>query len=360
LEGGSFILDLSFLLLTIISRLDGERSIYAGLHLLRGKRSGQTLQDVEYYSLKGYFCILPKLQIEVFDEAVAQLIEAQYISINEDVVYLTEKGKEVHHTLPDYQFNGWDYRGREHVFFSRLSLIVQTLSYFRAGVKSFMPMQNDYDIQLFVKELLLKPGRLDEAFSTELFQELHQSIERSGMTDDQKVILVHRLGGYNKTGWTWKQLSDEMAIKPFTLSLYYIESLHMLLQTISQSSQYPILTGIIKNIKVSTYLTESTSKTKELFERGMSMKEISRLRQLKMSTIEDHFVEISNNDQSFPMEEFVSSIDIDAVVAKSKELGTKRLRLLKEQFPSLTYFQLRLILGAGAKGGAEWISNQSC
>src|SRR6185312_15431493 len=103
------------------------------------------------------------------------------------------------------------------------------------------------------------------------------------------------------------------AIKPFTLSLYYIESLHMLLQTISQSSHFPILTEIIKNIKVSTYLTESTSKTKELFERGMSMQEISQVRHLKMSTIEDHFVEISNNDQSFPMEEFVSSADIDAV-----------------------------------------------
>ena len=37
------------------------------------------------------------------------------------------------------------------------------------------------------------------------------------------------------------------------------------------------------------------------------------------------------------MEEFVSSTDIDAVVAKSTELGTKRLRLLKEEFPSLTY-----------------------
>ena len=353
-------MDLSFLLLTIISRLDGERSIYAGLHLLRGKRSGQTLQDVEYYNLKGFFCILPKLQIEVFDEAVARLKEAQYISINEEVVYLTKKGKEILHTLPLYQFNGWDYRGREHVFFSRLSLLVQTSSYFRAGVKSFMPMQNDYDIQLFVKELLLKQGRLDETFSNQILSELRQSIERSGMNDSQKTILVHRLGGYNKTGWTWKQLSDEMDIKPFALTLYYIESLHMLLQAIIQSSQYPILTGIITNIKVSTYLTESTSKTKELFERGLSMQEISQLRHLKMSTIEDHFVEISNNDQSFPMEEFVSPTDINAVVAKSRELDTKRLRLLKEEFPTLTYFQLRLILGVGSKGGAKWISNQSC
>ncbi|WP_172369421.1 helix-turn-helix domain-containing protein [Sporosarcina jiandibaonis] len=354
-------MDLSFLLLTIISRLDGERSIYASYHLLRGKRSGQTLQDVEYYSLKGFFCILPRLKIDVFDGAINHLKKAGYISIDEDsVVYITKKGKEVLHTLPLYRFNGWDYRGREHVFFSRLSLIVQTASYFRADQKSFMPMQNDYDIQLFVKEFLLKQRILDEEFSNQLFQELRNSIEQSGMNGCQKTIFVHRLGGYKHAGWTWKQLSDEMGIKPFTLSLYYIESLHMLLQTISQSSKYPLLTEIIKNIQVSTYLTESTIKTKELFNQGMSMQKISQLRHLKMSTIEDHFVEISINDQSFPIEEFVSATEIAAVVAKSSELGTKRLRLLKEEFPSLTYFQLRLILGTGSRGGAKWISNQSC
>lgn len=353
-------MDLSLLLLTIISRLDGERSIYAGLHLLRGKRSGQTLQDVEYYRLRDFFCLLPKLQIELFDEAVEQLKEARYISINEDsVVFLTKKGKEVMQTLPIYQFNGWDYRGREHVFFSRLSLIVQTLSYFRAGEKSFMPSQNDYNIQLFVKELLLKQGNLDHTFSNQLFEELQHSIAQSNMNDSQKTIFVHRLGGYNNTGWTWKQLSDEMNITPFTLSLYFIESLHMLLHTINLSSRYQLLAKLLTNIKVSTYLTESTVKTKVLFNRGMSMQEISQLRNLKMSTIEDHFVEISINDTAFPIREFVSSIDFDAVVAKSTELGTKRLRLLKDEFPSLTYFQLRLILGGQSKGGAKWTSNQS-
>ena len=76
----------------------------------------------------------------------------------------------------------------------------------------------------------------------------------------------------------------------------------MLLHTINQSSRYQLLSKVITNIKVSTYLTESTVKTKELFERGMSMQEISQIRNLKMSTIEDHFVEISINDTAFPIE----------------------------------------------------------
>ena len=85
-----------------------------------------------------------------------------------------------------------------------------------------MPMQNDYNIQLFVKELLLKQGDLDRTFSNQLFEELQHSIEQSGMNDIQKTIFVHRLGGYKNTGWTWKQLADEMDINPiYTFLVLY-------------------------------------------------------------------------------------------------------------------------------------------
>ena len=142
-------MDLSPLLLAIISRVDGERTIYAGLHLFRGKRSGQTLQDVDYYSLKEFFCILPKLNIETFDIAAEQLIETGCISIDENaVVHLTETGRSALIGLPSYRFNGWDFRGREQLFFARLSLVVQTVSNFRVGVTTFMPLQRDYEIQL--------------------------------------------------------------------------------------------------------------------------------------------------------------------------------------------------------------------
>ena len=60
--------------------LDGERTIYAGFHLLRGKRSGQTLQDVEYYGLKAFFGIVPKLTVERFDEAAKLLRDWGFIS----------------------------------------------------------------------------------------------------------------------------------------------------------------------------------------------------------------------------------------------------------------------------------------
>ena len=353
-------MDLSFLLLTIISRLNGERTIYAGLHLFRGKRSGQTLQDVDYYSLKEFFCILPKLNIEIYDLAADQLIKSGYISIDHDsVVHLTEKGWEALSDLPSYNFNGWDYRGREQLFFARLSLVVQTVSNFRVGQKSFMPLQRDYEIQLFVRNLLNGHPISDAGFSRQLRTELHHVIENSRIRDVQKTILTHRLGGYDNTGWTWNQLAEELTINPITIRLYFIESLHMLLETIDQSTTTPFMRKMSENIKVTSYLTDSSMKTKALFGQGMSMEDIAMTRQLKMSTIEDHFVEMSINDSYFPVERFVSKIDMDAVLARSIALGTKRLRLLKDEFPSLSYFQLRLILGSESRGETRWTSKRS-
>lgn len=353
-------MDLSSLLLTIISRLDGERTIYAGLHLIRGKRSGQTLQDVDYYSLKEFFCILPKLNTETFDCAAKELIEVGYISIDEDaVVHLTELGRHFMKGLPSYRFNGWDYRGKEQVFFARLSLVVQTVSNFRKGKKSFMPLQKDYEIQVFVRNLLNGHAIGDAGFSRKLREELHYIIGNSQLRDVQKTILTHRLGGYDYTGWTWEQLAQILTINPVTIRLYFIESLHMLLEAIEESTSTPFLRKISENIKVASYLTESSMKTKAFFEQGMSMGDIATTRQLKMSTIEDHLVEMSINDSRFPVEQFVSKTEMLAVIAKSNELGTKRLRLLKDDFPSLTYFQLRLILGSESGGGTKWTSKQS-
>ncbi|MFJ7933423.1 helix-turn-helix domain-containing protein [Sporosarcina sp. NPDC096371] len=340
-------MNLSLLLLAIIQKLDGERTIYAGLHLLRGKRSGQTLQDVEYYNLKTFFGILPKLTVEDYDEAAKLLSDAGLIETRADSsVILTESGRLAAKTLPVYQFNGWDYRGRETIFFARLSLAIQTVSNVKAGESSFMPIQKDYDIQLFVKKLLHKQPISDPTYASYIAGELSLCMERSGMDDQQKIIFTHRLSGFGLTGWTWDQLADHLKLKPFVIQLLFIESLHRLLVVIERSPDMPFLTTIAENIKVKTYLTDSSSKTKQLFDRGMSIEEIAAMRQLKVSTIEDHFVELSINDPQFPLTQFVAEETVQEVVAKVNDMASRRLRLLKAEFETLSYFQLRLILGA--------------
>lgn len=353
-------MNVSSLLLAIVNKLDGERTIYAGLHLLRGKRSGQTLQDVEYYKLKTFFGILPRLSTPIFDEAADHLVKAHLIFIDDaSLVHMTEAGRSAVKELPAYRFNGWDYRGREAIFFARLSLIVQTISNFKAGSTNFIPAQRDAEVQLFVRRILRGKPINDITYSRYIKDELTYLIERSGLVEIQKTIFTHRLVGYKSTGWTWNQLAERLDTTPIAIQLYFIESLHLILDAIGKTEVAPFLKELAGDIKVQSHLTDSSLKTKFLFEKGMSMEEIGASRQLKMSTIEDHFVEMVINDPSFPLAQFVSKEDLEAVSKKSNELGTKRLRLLKDSFPQLTYFQLRLILGAESKGVTKWTSNQS-
>lgn len=351
-------MNLSSLLLVIISRLDGERTVNSGLHLLRGKRSGQTLQDVKYYNLKPFFALLPKLQAQIFDEAVSELTASLLISIDDEgIVHLTKVGRDTVSTLRQYHFNGWEYRGAEQKFFARLSLFVQTISQFKANEKSFMPTQKDRETQLFIKEILLRQPITNPDFSRLIKEEILLGIKKSGMSEMQKVIFTHRLSGYKQTGWTWSQLAKTVDMSPIAIHLYFIESLHLLLKAIESCREVPFLTAIAENVKIASYLTDSSRKTKKLFNNGLSMEEICTIRRLKMSTIEDHFVEMSMNDRHFPIEQFISKVQVASVMIKVETLGTKRLRILKDEFPSLSYFQLRLILGVQSKGGGEWISS---
>lgn len=340
-------MELSSLLLEIMKRLNGDRTVYAGFHLLRGKQSGQTLQDVDTYQLKSFFCILPKLTINRYDEAVKHLKAHEFIITDADsFVYLTEKGHEEARRLRVVHFYGWDYRGREHIYFGRLSLVVQTVSNFRSGERRFIPTQKSGDIQRFVKQLLHEQPISDQNFALILKEELYYALEKSKMTDTQKVVFTHRLGGYNYTGWTWEQLADVLEQSTSSIYLNFIESLHLFLKAVEDMSNQSIVYKMLSGIKVQSYLTESSRKTKSYFQNGFSMEEIAVMRNLKLSTIEDHFVQFIINDPNFPLEQFVSKNERQLVLEKIDALGTKRLRLLKEQFPMLSYFQLRLILSS--------------
>ncbi|MCG7343007.1 helix-turn-helix domain-containing protein [Sporosarcina sp. ACRSL] len=337
-------MNLTTILLFIISKLNGERTVNAPLHLLRGKKSGQTLQDVDYFNVKPFFGIFPKLEESTYVKAIDELLDTGLIVQNGKFVYLTELGKQKVKELPAFHFKGWDYRGREMIFFGRIALLVQTLSYMRFGETSFMPIQRDRDIQLFVKRLVEGQPITDPIFAKSIGDELKKALPLSGMSDVQKYIFAYRLTGKNETAKTWDQLAVELKSSTEALRLLFIESLHRLLPVIEKSSHLPYLKKMAIDIKVHSYLTDSAKQTKRLFDEGYSMESIAAIRKLKLSTIEDHFIEMAMSDKSFPLTHFVSQESIDAVLTKSREMGTKRLKLLKNEFEALSYFELRLIL----------------
>ncbi|MGG0655565.1 helix-turn-helix domain-containing protein [Rummeliibacillus pycnus] len=339
------------LLLHIFQKFNGQRSESAAYHLLRGKRSGQTIQDVGTFGLHEYFCIIPKLSKDNYKDAFDQLIENGWIFYDENkMLQLSTRGKDVLVKSPTFHFNGWFYRGNERTFFKRLSLVVQTLSHIHAKDWRFIPIQKEEEIQQWVKNFLKHHAYKNVDFRLQLREEIEVSFKQLQISEESKQIAMLRLTGYQLTGWTWQQLAREFDCSELDTQLMLVELLHIWLDCITNASNpYPLLHQISENIRIELLLTDSTKKTVDLYERGYSLEQIAYMRHLKSSTIEDHFVEMAMTDPRFPLVQFIKEEDVQKVIKVLNETGSKRLKVIREQLPQLSYFQIRLVIAA--KGG---------
>jgi uncharacterized protein YpbB len=335
------------ILLKMIDRLNGERTISAPFHLLRGKKSGQTIQDVKSYGLTDTFSIFPKLKKNMYKKAVDRMVQDQLISLNQHMIpTLTQKGKVLKDKLEPLSINGWLYRGNELIFFNRLSLFIQTLSYAKAQTMNFIPVQKDEKIQRWIRELMRKIPYKTPEFAQDVYQEINSCLNQANLTEIHRQLIVDRLSGYQITGLTWQQIAFDMQEEPIDVQLRFIEALHIMLDEIFMKNTYPILKTLAQGVQTLNPLTESASKTAELYGEGKSLLDITAIRQLKKSTIEDHFVEMAMNGVWIDWFYFFPNADMNELKKLIQTTSTRKLSILKEQFPHLSYFQLRLLLAS--------------
>jgi len=318
-----------------------ERTVSSPFHLIKGKKSGQTIQDIGYYGLYPYFAVMPQLDKGLYDQAVEGLYERGMLRKNEDVIDLTDLA--ITSETPETPLNGWKYRGNETLFLKRLSLIVQTFSHISQKVNVFDPVINSEEIQNWVKVYLRKHNFRDVSVSREFKAQMMDSLDKAKVPEKHKMILMQRLSGLGYSGLTWEQIAANFGNTPLDAQLNVVETLHAWMQVIEQN-RYPLLSGLMEGVIQQSSLTESAQRTEKLFARGFSLEQIAELRQLKTSTIEDHFVELAMNDPYFNYSPFISEETYQAIVAISQDTQTKRLRDIKEKLPEATYFQIRLAL----------------
>ncbi|MCH7321209.1 helix-turn-helix domain-containing protein [Solibacillus sp. MA9] len=338
------------ILLKILHTFQQERTVSAAFHLLKGKRSGQTIQDVGLYKLYPFFGLLPKLPRLKFDQQIDLLFAKNYIDIDENGYYkMSEIGKELASQPLSITFDSWHYRGNEHLFFGRLSLVVQSLSHQENNQKAFIPIERNDQIQGWVRQFLIANRFQQHSLQSQLYEEMTRCLTKLSVEERVKEILIFRLTGYNEPGFTWQQLAFGYHMQEMDVQLYYISGLHAWLNEIEkQSSNYPLLSQIAMEIRVEALLTLSANETAQLFKKGHSIDEISLIRRLKLNTIEDHIVEMAMNEPNFSIDEFVTMEDQQQILQTVENYETKRLKTLKEILPHVSYFQLRLTLAKGA------------
>lgn len=331
------------ILIIILKAVDGERTISSPYHLLKGKKSGQTIQDIGYYKLYPYFGIVPKMEKNVYDRAVRKLFDKGFIITDGQVVRMTEKSL-AYKPAPTL-LNGWKYRGNEQLFMARLSLIVQTFSQIHQNHRVFDPVVIADDIQQWVKGYLHKIDYRNSESCRNFKEEIARSLSKVTVGDRAKMIVMQRLSGYKIGGLTWEQIAAIEGQENIDIQLQAIETLHAWMETI-ETNDFPLLRGLLDGVIQKSSLTETAKRTESYFRNGRDLEEIAALRGLKTSTIEDHFVELAMNDPGFDILAFMESSQYSRIIAVSQAQNTKRLRDIKEKVPDATYFQIRLALAA--------------
>lgn len=327
--------------LAIMKAVDGQRTVSSPYHLIKGKKSGQTIQDIGYFGLHPYFAVLPKLDKKDYLDSIERL-QAQGLLVPDDnSIQLHQSATDLQ--LPATPLNGWKYRGNERRFFSRLSLIVQTMSNFLQGHKRFDPVVTDEAVQSWTKSYLHRIDFRSPEVQAAFKVQIENSLALAKTAEMHKDILMARLSGYGIGGLTWDQLAAKHQLLPIDVKIAAVEALHAWLDVL-EGMEYPLLTGLLEGIIQQSALTESAKRTQNLYERGFSLSQIAELRQLKTSTIEDHFVELAMNDPAFSPASFMDDELFESIRRISKEMKTKRLRDIKERLPDASYFQIRLAL----------------
>lgn len=318
----------------ILVIFNGERTIAAPYHLLKGKKSSQTLEDVALFHLDNFYRILPQLERAVYEQAIAQLEQEGVLTIIHDKSYRIEPMP-----LASYHFNGWRYQGLEAIFFKRLQLTVQTLSQHRAQGMKFAPVVSDATIQQFTRQFLQQAMYQQGELSAKLYQEIVTTLKQTIMTEDQRMLISYRLSGYEQPAQTLAQLALTTNRTVLDVQLLLIEALHIWLDTLDT----PLLSALRQGCVSEQALTETAAKTNVLLEQGYTFEQICHYRDLKASTIQDHIVEIARNMASFDVTPYIDSATLQRVHQVVRQMQTKRLKVLHEQ-TGLPYFQIRLAL----------------
>lgn len=332
-------------LLYILNQLNGERSIQAIYHLLRGKKSSQTIQDGLFFHISHLFETLPKVNmaslLAIADDLITQDL---IVEIEENHYLLTEKGKQClssHGNPCPSHLDGYRYAKVSRSFWTRLSLVVQSLSFLMVEKYSFYPITNNQQIMDYVKQYL--KGKNKKQLSQQLYHELFDWLNL--LPKDCSDMIVLRLTGDHRSGLTNQQIATRFHLDDYQCQLIFEACLHQLIkQIIQRPAQYPCFSSMMDRSKKSV-LTESAQVTLNFINKGMDMRTISKVRRLKVSTIEDHLVEIALYDVHFDITPYVPEQLYDKIKKVIDRLKTHRLRVIMDDLSGeVSYLQIRLVL----------------
>lgn len=333
------------IILYCLRQLKSERTIYSIYHLLKGKKSSQTIQDAHLFSLKKFFGIFDFLTRDAFDQMI-ETLQAQKLIYNcgEQQFLLTSMGEAHLNNIPiPRELNGWEYHQVSEKFWRRLSLLIQVVSNLEYQETNYIPIQKNKDIHLWLKSVLIQMKVSKKEIGAKIYAELIECFRQNQEIDPS--ILIFRLSGYQQIGLTPMQAAQKFSMDFYDYHLQFINIIHYMIRKVGQEpKRFALLVHLYNGLIQQNELTQSSKKTWQLLSQGHSIETIAHIRRLKLSTIEDHLVEIALHFNEFPIDSYVDQTLQEEIITISKRIASKQLKLIKEHVRQASYFQIRLVL----------------
>ncbi|MCM3766528.1 helix-turn-helix domain-containing protein [Neobacillus niacini] len=338
-------LHIELIILHCLQSIKNERTIYSIFHLLKGKKSSQTIQDAHLFSLKPFFGILEPMTRELFDRKIAAMLQNNLIidcGGQRFVPALLGESLLQNNRLPIF-INGWDYHQITGPVWERLTLLVQVASHLEYGETNYIPIQKNQAVHSWVKTVI----KVSNISKREMGRKLYNELTKCFCNADgiNPSVIVFRLTGFQQIGLTAEQAAKKLDLEALDYHLQFTNTLHYMIQNIKDNNeQFPLLAYLIQGFTENEELTLSARKTWNLLLQGYSPEMIASLRRLRVSTIEDHLVEFALNINHFQIDEYVDNGLQSKILDTSRQQGTKQLKVIKDKVKNASYFQIRLVL----------------
>ncbi|WP_428908966.1 helix-turn-helix domain-containing protein [Niallia sp. Krafla_26] len=336
------------LVLYCLQKLKGERTIFSIFHLLHGKQSSQTIQDAYLFHLTAFFNTFPALSRNDLEKIITLFTANGWVQmISDDSYILTEEGnkfliEKVNEMPIPKHLDGMNIQKQSILFWERLTLLVQVVSYLQKHDSRYIPIQKSPET-IFSIKTFLKQNTLDrDTLSVSLYNEFISCLDEEPSINPD--LLVVRLSGYHSVGLTVEQAAQTFRLEVTHYYYEFINILHYMVNRIEHDRErYPILSCLIEPSQ-SINLTQSTEKTLDLLSKGYSVSAIMEIRHLKKGTIEDHIVELALKNKNFSIDPFVTQEKQNQIIQVANGLNTKQLKMIRNRIEGATYFEIRLVL----------------
>ncbi|MFT8316883.1 MAG: helix-turn-helix domain-containing protein [Sporolactobacillus sp.] len=340
-----------WMILHLISRMNGERTLSGIFHLLRGKRSSQSIQDSYLFHLRPFFHLLDGLSREEFDRWIDRVMASKWIeksSTDEEKYKLSMSGSAYYRSLQaetslpaGLAFTEWI--NDERLFWLKLQLLVQTVSELGKENRAFVPVTRAPQATEAVRTFLTAVPPDDASLSKRLKGQICWVFSR--METEEANLLAGQFSGHLLPGLTLDQMADVLHKEKMQTQLLFKAALRTFMH-LAKEGQSAVPDLVLFFGAPENGLSQSAAKTYSLLQ-GVTIGELAERRGLARGTIEDHLIEITLKIADFNWSSYLSEPVRHRILEIAGQLKTKQLKPIKAAAgEQISFFQIRLALAS--------------